>query len=571
MDFVISQQQRRRLAFLSAVLAGCVILVVGRLIYWQVAPAPIPPVPTPQSEQSAQFLPRGTIFDRNGYVLAVDVIEYEISASPTIIKDAQEVARQLAPLLARPAEELYASLADKDRSYVQLARRVPFEVGQAVMKRMTDLDERGIRVEYRPKRVYPQGAVAGPVVGFVNEERQGYYGVEGQLHALLTTTPGSGVALVIDPQSFVPLVSGSDVVLTLDRNVQAVVERELAETIRYYEAEAGTVVVMDPATGAILAMASLPSYDPNDYSRVFTETPALFNNSAVNRLYEPGSVLKVVTMAAGLDTGEVTPQSTYFDTGVVVVEGRAIENWDRLAHGQTSMLMLLEKSLNVGAVHVVLELGADRFYHYVRRFGFGKRTGIELYGELRGILRTPSDPKWHPSDLATNSFGQGIGATPIQVITAVGAVANRGVLVRPHIVDRYIRDGVVTRVEPAIARRVIAAQTAKELTDMLVAVVEDEVTAAAIPGYRVAGKTGTSQIPVEGGYDPRWTIASFVGYAPADDPRFIILVKVDKPRLPQGAKVAAPLFKEIARFLLDYLDVPPDAVRLAMAGEVTSQ
>lgn len=567
MDFVISQQQRRRLAFLSAILIGCVILVIARLIYWQLAPVPLLPPPGDPNGQRQQWLPRGVIFDRRGYVLAVDVIEYEIYASPTMITDPETVAQQLAPLLARPAEELKALLADDTVQYVPLARRVPAEVGQAVM----DLGFVGIQVEYRPKRVYPQGSLAGQVTGFVNEERQGYYGLEGYLNDLLVTVPGSVMSLVIDPQSFVPSVSGSDVVLTLDRNIQAVVERELAETVRYYKAEGGTVIVMDPASGAVLAMASSPSYDPNEYSRVFAEAPELFNNPAVNLYYEPGSVLKVVTMAAGLDTGEVTRNSTYYDTGIVVVEGQAIENWDRLAHGQTSMTTLLTKSLNVGAVHIALKLKKDRFYYYFQRFGFGKRTGIELYGEMRGILRTPNDPRWHPSDLATNSFGQGLATTPIQVITAVAAVANGGLLVRPHIVDRYIRGAVVTPVEPAVARRVIKPQAARDLTDMLVTVVEDEVTVAAIPGYRVAGKTGTSQIAVEGGYDPRWTIASFVGYVPADDPRFIILVKVDKPRLPRGADVAAPLFKEIAKFLLDYLSVPPDTVRLAMVDKATGQ
>jgi cell division protein FtsI/penicillin-binding protein 2 len=350
--------------------------------------------------------------------------------------------------------------------------------------------------------------------------------------------------------------------------MQAIAERELARAVVQYEAEGGSILVMDPRTGAILAMACWPTYDPNKFAEVFEEHPEWLPNQAVSLLYEPGSVIKVLIVAMGLEVGVITPSSTYNDTGSIAVDGAIIRNSDRQAHGTTTITRMLQKSLNLGAVNIALMLGQDRFYRYMSDFGFGQPTGITLANEEAGLLSLPTkDKNWRRWNLATNSFGQGMAATPLQVLTAIAAVANGGLLMKPYIVEQ-IRDGQqVTRMGPTVVRRVISAQTAREVTQMLVEVVNGEVVKAAVPGYAVAGKTGTSQVPVAEGYHPTWTIASFVGYVPADDPQLVVLVKLDKPHPqigPHASEVAAPVFKRVVEQLLPYLDVPPDKVRLSL-------
>jgi len=306
-------------------------------------------------------------------------------------------------------------------------------------------------------------------------------------------------------------------------------------------------------------MASYPSYDPDH----FADTPAeLFVNPSVSAHYEPGSVFKIITMAAGLDAGVITPQSTFYDSGSVEVGGRVIMNWDRQGHGLVTMTDVLAQSLNVGAAYVSTTLGRERFYTYVRRFGFGRIMEVDLASEGPGGLRLPGDGEWHESDLGTNSFGQGLAVTPLQMITAVAAVANDGLMMKPHVVDKIVDGQHVTPVQSVAVRRVIAPQTAEQLTWMLVEAVQKETDLAAVPGYKIAGKTGTAQVPIPGGYHPYWTIASFIGYAPPEAPAFIVLVKIDKPTVdPWGSKVAAPVFKAVAEQLFILLGIPPDETR----------
>ncbi len=272
-------------------------------------------------------------------------------------------------------------------------------------------------------------------------------------------------------------------------------------------------------------------------------------------------------MAAALDLGLVTPETTYNDTAYIEIGGQVIWNWDRVAHGETDMVGLLAKSLNVGAATVAMQLGQQNFYRYVRAFGIGRPTGIDLQAEAAGQLRTrDSDPSnWSESDLGTNSFGQGVSATPIQMITAVAAVANDGVLVQPHIVKKIINGTTETVAKTVQVGRPITAKTAHTLTQMLEQVVDREVSFAQVPGYRVAGKTGTAQIPVPGGYDDPWTIASFIGYAPAENPQLIIMVKLDRPTLsPYGSETAAPVFQRLATRLFAVLDIKPDDIQTAI-------
>ena len=562
----------RRLAFLIAILTGLVLVIAVRLFYLQIIQGVFgggPEIP-PENYPPEVASHRGLIIDRRGYILALNVFEYDVSAAPDSIKNPQEVANQLSPLLGLSPDKL-ASLLDSDKPYALLKKRVSQEVANAI----ASLESWGIYLKPKLRRRYPDGGLAAHLLGFVNLDCDGGYGLEGLYDLLL-----KGAGTIPDEEVYhqggtIPFAfrqlalpqGGTHLVLTLDRNIQYLVEQELEKAIDRYQADSGTIIVMDPKTGAILAMANYPSYDPNRFYEVPMES---YINPAVSGQYEPGSVFKIITMAAGLDAGIITPDSTFYDSGEIKVGGAVIKNPDRRAHGLVTMTDVLAYSLNVGVAYVSTSLGEETFYAYLKRFGCGDHTGIDLDGEIAGTLKQPGSRDWHKYDLGTNSFGQGIAVTPLQMIAAVAAVANRGSLMKPYLVERIVLgsgngdDQGVIVTQPTVVRQVVSAQTAEQLTDMLVEAVERGAELATVPGYDVAGKTGTAQIPVGGHYDPELTIASFVGYAPADDPRFIALVKIDKPRLdPWGAEVAAPVFKTIAERLFVLLDVPPDSVRLA--------
>jgi len=557
------EKATRRLAFLVAILIGFVLVIVIQLFRLQVfGSGPVPPPPPPSTPEVASH--RGLITDRRGYFLALNTFEYDVSAAPNLINKPQVSASRLSPLLGLSPDKLL-SLLTQDVPYVLLQPRVSNEVAEAIAA----LKLSGIYLDPKLRRKYPEGKLAAHLLGFVRYDCNGAYGLEGYYDLTLKGTGTLPKGVVYPWDEALPIVfdklalppDGPYLILTLDRNIQYLVERELAEAVRKYDANGGTVIVMDPKTGAILAMASYPSYDPNHFYDV---PPELYNNPAVSEQYEPGSVFKIITMAAGLDAGVITPQSTFYDSGTIEVGGWPIHNPGQRAHGLVSMTDILAYSLNVGVAYVSTSLGEERFYTYLRRFGFGCETGIDLYGEIAGSLKMPGSNKWSKADLGTNAFGQGVAVTPLQMITAVAAVANRGFLMKPYVVGRIVDDQGVVVTQPTVVRQVISTQTAEQLTDMLVETVERGAELAIVTGYDIAGKTGTAQIPVGDHYDPELTIASFVGYAPADDPRFIALVKIDKPRMAtEGTQVAAPVFKAIAERLFVLLDVPPDSVRLA--------
>jgi cell division protein FtsI/penicillin-binding protein 2 len=560
------EKAMRRLAFLVAILIGLVLVIVVQLFRLQVfqrvaGDIPLPPPPNYQPEVASH---RGLIVDCHGYFLALNTFEYDVSAAPNLIEDPQGVAEQLWPILDLSPNELL-SLLTQDVPYVPVKSRASKEVAEAI----TSLELEGIYLESKLRREYPEGGLAAHLMGFVTFDCDGAYGLEGYYDSLLKGTSTLSKRIVYSWDEALPIVfdklalprGGPHLVLTLDRNIQYLVEQELAEAVAKYQADSGTIIVMDPKTGAILAMASYPFYDPNRFYEVPMDQ---YNDPAVSEQYEPGSVFKIITMAAGLDAGVIAPESTFYDSGTIEVGERFIQNPDRRAHGLVTMTDILVHSLNVGVAYVSTSLGEETFYAYLRRFGFGCETGIDLYGEVAGSLKVPGSSKWSRSDLGTNSFGQGIAVTPLQMIAAVAAVANRGFLMKPYVVERIVYDQDVIVAQPTVVRQAVSARAAEQLTDMLVQAVEQGAELATVPGYDVAGKTGTAQIPVEDGYDPDLTIASFVGYAPADEPRFIVLVKIDKPRVDsRGAHVAAPVFKAIAERLFVLLDVPPDNIRLA--------
>lgn len=564
----ITQQHQNRIFIIMAILSAVGLILVAQLVRWQIIEHKSFVKLANQQNQKEYILKpaRGNIYDRNHHLLAVDTVQYEVSASPQLISDPQETAGRLYRLLNIPRKTLLAGLSS-DQPWVPITRDATREVGEMLL----EWDITGLLVSPRSKRAYPERNLASHLLGFVNDNSDGFYGVEGYYNALLQGSAGRQTGEHGPFGDIIPLgdfeitlpTEGADLYLTIDRNIQRMVEEELAQAVTHYGAEGGSVIVTNPRTGGVLASASFPTYDPN----TFAQTDAnYFSDPIVSWAYEPGSVFKIITMAAGLDSGTVAPASTVQDNGVIEIGGQTIYNSDRLAHGTVDMTTVLAKSLNVGSAQIAIVMGADKFYNYVRRFGFGRLTEIDLSGEGPGTVKTPLVAAWHISDLATNSFGQGIAVTPIQLVAAVGAVANDGLLMKPHIVHKITthEQGRVVEIKPQVVRRAVSADTANVLTQMLATALEVEDSLALIPGYRVAGKTGTAQIPIPGGYHPSLTIASFIGYFPIDDPQVLVLIILDKPTVSKwGNQTAAPTFRQIGEHLISLLDIPPDEIRLA--------
>lgn len=549
-----------------AVLCAAGLVLVGQLVRWQIIEHPHFSALAEAEHRDELVIPphRGEIRDRTGHLLAADVVLYDISVSPKIISDPQKSADRLSRLLNVPRDELLQVMTS-DKLWVPIA----YDVSQSVGETLAEWDIVGVTAEARTRRVYPEESMAAHILGFVNDNGNGFYGVEGYYHNLLRGNPGLqagerspfGDMIPLGVSRYVPPVRGATIYLTIDRNVQFLIERELVEAVRGYGAQRGSVVVLDPKTGALLGAASYPAYNPNDYA---TSDERLFFDPVISEQYEPGSVFKMITMAAGLDANVVAPNSGVYDGGSIEVGGRVFYNWDRQGHGNVDMIDVLAQSLNVGIAQVALRLGKDRFYTYVKRFGFGRLTEVDLGSEGPGTLKTPKNADWHASDLGANSFGQGIAVTPLQMAVAVGAIANEGQLMKPYVVERIVSSDQDILVSPTVARRAISKETAQTLTNMLVEALDRAEAEARVPGYQVAGKTGTAEIPIPGGYHPSLTLTSFAGYLPADDPQVVVLVIIDRPTVSRwGSKTAAPTFKRIAEQLVILLDIPPDNVRLA--------
>lgn len=561
-----SEPFQYRIYTVMAVMCAAGLVLVGQLARWQIVEHHRFTALAEEEHQDELVIPprRGEIRDRNGHLLAADIIEYDLSASPKIIGDPYATADRLSRLLDIPRQELVQTLSS-DATWVPIAQSIPQSTGEKIAA----WDIVGLQIEPRARRVYPEGNMGAHLLGFVNSNGNGFYGIEGYYDAMLRGKAGLqtgerspfGEIIPLGISRFVPPVGGATCYLTIDRNIQYLIEEELKQAVITYGAQRGSVVVMAPKTGAVLGMASYPAYNPNNYSASPDE---LFFDPVVSEQYEPGSVFKIISMAAGLDAGVVAPETIIYDGGSIEVGGRVIYNWDRQAHGNVDMTTVLAKSLNVGMAQVAVALGKERFYTYVKRFGFGRLTEVDLDSEGPGTLKTPQDATWHESDLGTNSFGQGIAVTPIQIATAVSAIANNGLLMKPYVVQRIVDGEREVTVKPTVVRRAVSQETAATLTGMLAAALKQAGSEALLPGYHLAGKTGTAEIPVPGGYHPNLTLASFVGYLPADDPQVLVLVIIDRPTSSRwGSKTAAPTFRRIAEQLVVLLDIPPDQVRLA--------
>ncbi len=471
---------------------------------------------------------RGNIFiqDRDKSVpAALNKQAPVIYAVPKEIEDLDTAVENMAPILNAEPEEL-RKIFTSGASY-KILNREPTE-GQ--IKKTKEANIRGVAVNDQDKRHYPLNNLAAHIVGFVapgEDKIIGRYGIENYYDDLLVT--------------------GQNINLTIDRSLQAEAERVLKELIQKHSASGGTIIIQEPKTGKILALVNTPDFNLNNYSSAKIEH---FSNPAIQAIYEPGSIFKVITMAAGIDSGAFTPDTTFYDTGQITFkDGKIIRNWDKKANGTVSMTNVIERSINTGAAFAEKKIGHKKFYSYLVKFGFNEPTGITLPGEINGNIKN-LERVVAEIDFASASFGQSVAVTPLQVINAISAIANDGKLMRPLIIEG----------DPAQEiRQVVSPEAAKKVTAMMISAVR-KAALAQVPKYTVAGKTGTAQIPdlKHGGYTED-VINGYVGFVPATDPRFTILLKLDRPAgAPLSGQTVVPAFRQLAQFVLNYYNIPPD-------------
>ncbi|MBI3421011.1 MAG: penicillin-binding protein 2 [Candidatus Sungbacteria bacterium] len=469
-------------------------------------------------------------------------------ATPTPLP-AEDAIRQL-------ESQLFTKFNQKTDPYEPLLK--PYEVLDTdFLTFLQDKKLPGIVLEDQERRFYPEGQLAAHLLGYVgfdSEKRIGRYGVEGFFNDTLEGDLGwlsgerdiKGSIIGVGKNEFKPAQDGADVYLTVDRVVQSFIEQELERGVKKYGAERGSVIVMNPKTGAILGMATYPTFDPNTYYAV--KDARVQTNPVVSDIFEPGSILKPIIMATAMEEELIKPNTTFADSGPVKVDKYTINTFDGKHHGIQTMTQVLEQSNNIGMVWVGQQLGAQRMYDYLRRFGLGERTGIELDGETQTNL--PQPQKWNIATVATASFGQGVAMTPLQALNSINAIANRGQLTQPHIISSIASsDGQKKTTHPVVTRQVVRPEVADKVSAMMVSVVENGVGGLArVPGYYMAGKTGTAQVPDERGkYSADRKIISFVGFGPVEDPKFSIMIKLDNPAgLSFASGTAAPMFRNIA-------------------------
>ncbi|MEK7479642.1 MAG: penicillin-binding protein 2 [Patescibacteria group bacterium] len=483
-------------------------------------------------ERNAESLSRrGEIFitDRNGNKIPVALNKNfpMLYAVPREIENPEETAEKLAPIIGWEKEELQEAIGNSSSLFRLLLERAEESVIQEVEK----AGVKGIKKGTRQARVYPFRALAAHVLGFVgiNEKYdvpRGLYGIEKKEEKNLWRAEG--------------------VELTLDRNIQARSEEILSGLMETFNAKGGTIIVAEPSSGKILAMASEPTFEPNLYGKFPVEN---FINPATQSVYEPGSVMKPLTMVAGIDTGVITPETTYYDSGSVTLNEETIRNWDLKAHGKMSMKNVIEESINTGAVFAAQKTGKKNFVEYLKKFGFGKTTGIDLPDEVAGTISNVERKNSQDIDIATASFGQGISLTPIELISAFGSIANGGRLMRPY---------VNAASSPHAVREVMKKETAVAVTAMMESAV-NKAAVASLPKHRIAGKTGTAEIAdlQRGGYREAFN-HTYVGFGPVSNPRFVALLKLEEPEAILAGATVVPAFRELASFIISYYNIPPD-------------
>lgn len=507
---------------------------------------------------------RGEIKTSDNFPVATNKITYRVFANPKEVRDVKDTSFELSQILDTDEASISASL-NLDKFWVSIAENIDPEKKEEVEK----LKLPGVGFEQQYTRFYPEGSMAAQLIGFVGKDDlakpKGYFGVEGYYDMLLKGKEGKAIQvhdafgrpILAKLSSVSNQIDGSNLLLTIDRSAQFLVEKRLKEGIEKYGALSAMAAVINPKTGEIIAMASFPNFDPMNY-KIYSE--ALYKNPFITDTYEPGSTFKPLVMSSALDAKLVTPKTKCpICSGPVSIGGYDIHTWNDKYRKDINMIDVIKHSDNTGMVYVAQKLEVDGMIKYLNRFGVGSLTGIDLQGEVSPELK----PKnlWYPVDLATTGFGQGISITPIELLNAISAIANKGKRMQPHVVSAIQNpDKSTVKIKPKLISKPISEETAKVMTEIMVNAVDNgEASWASLKGYRIAGKTGTASIPIAGHYDPNQTIASFVGFAPANDPKFAMLVIFNRPQSSiYGAETAAPVFFQIAKDLLIYYQIPPN-------------
>lgn len=582
-SIVTAKKRIAILLIMVSIFMGCLSL---RMIYIQIFMAGrLKKGAEDQRFRAISILPRrGTIYDREGNELALSIDAESVFAIPKEVgfeeivvnsygrkityvnkgsAEKQKVARILAEVLSLEVSRIEQAI-NRNASFTWIKRRASLEEIEVLRKTLKEQKIQGIEISQNPRRFYPQNTLAAQLLGIAGIDNQGLEGLEKQLDLYLRGIPGSdraefdtlGQHIPQGERRYYPPVDGDSVVLTIDRNIQYIVERELEKAVRETQSKRGMALTVDPQNGEILALASYPTFNPNQYNNY---PAANRRNPLFSDMYEPGSTFKIFTAAAALEDGQVTPESTFFDPGFIVVDDRRLNCWKPGGHGSQTFIEALENSCNPVFASLALRLTKERFYKYISAFGFGEVTGVNFPGESGGLLKPLSAVK--NVELATIGFGQGITVTPLQMVMGVAAIANGGYLLKPHLIKeiRSPQGEVKERFQRQVVRQVISSNTSYLMRQLLESVVANgSGNRAYLPGFRIAGKTGTAQKVVEGkkGYS-NLRIASFIGFAPADNPRLLTMVILDEPgsAIKYGGVIAAPVVGNIFRDALRYLGV----------------
>jgi cell division protein FtsI/penicillin-binding protein 2 len=576
---------RWRFSFLGGLVLVLPFLVILQMIRFQANPLQVEQFRNEgkiSSTELRNIIPaRGQIYDRWGNLLAGNQTVYEVGVELRQVKNPQVIAQTVTAALGvdyitalaqaslKPSDNAVYSIIADNVPQVDVDRLQMAIDNMDIAYNKSDYDQAfnisGLVIHPHLGRIYPEKTLGSNFLGFVSREGRGYFGVEERFNDLLAGKPRT-IRVPLDPLHVgeIPHVpDGASLVLTIDREIQRAMEELIDQQVAANGATSGTIVVVNPRTGEVLALASQPRLDLNEfwrYSQVYPKDVPF--NRTIMQAYEPGSVFKVLTMASALDSGAVKPETTFVDRGVIEVGGARIYNWNSGAWGPQDMEGCMRHSLNVCLAWVATQMGPEVMYRYLQAFGIGHLTGIDLADETPGRLKSPGDSDWYMADLGTNAFGQGVAASPLQMAAAISAVANDGKMMAPKIVSAVINEGYQHNIEDRVAGLPIRAETANTLSRMLARSLEGESSDALVTGYRVAGKTGTAEIPTPFGYTSNATNASFVGWGPVDDPRFLVYVWLEKPTSsPWGSVVAAPVFRMAVEKLVVLMNIPPDQIR----------
>lgn len=552
----------KKLNFLAILYLLIFFLIIVKLFFIQVrGKAPLIPSNYLQFKKIKPL--RGTIYDRNYQPLVLNQTTYLLYAEPPKIDDKKQIIKKLSEILS-VEETTISARFDETKQWVVLKRGVDEERKKQIEK----LKILGIGFEEEERRYYPEGSLAAHLLGFVGKNEKGedvgYFGIEGYWERDLAGLPGIikterdilGMPIFVGIQEKINPENGRDLVLTVDKNIQIIAKEKLKNAVERYKAKGGCVIVVSPMSLEVIAMTCLPDFDPEKY---YDFSEEYFKNPAISDLYEPGSIFKPLIMAAALNEKKIRPSDYYDEKGPVEIDGYQIRTWDNKYEGKISMTRILEKSSNVGMVYVGQKLGREKILFYLKQFGFGELTGIDLQGEVAGNLRQKKD--WYPIDYAAVTFGQGIAVTPIQMVRAFSSLVNGGILLKPYVVKEiHQKEETPVKKHPQKIREVISPYVSFIIRRMLESVVDHgEVKWAKPKGYRIGGKTGTAQVAIKGYYDPHKTIASFIGFAPVEKPVFLVFTMIKEPTTSiWGSETAAPLFFEIAKELLVYYNIAPE-------------